>query len=354
MKKFLTTTLVVIGSIALIGVVLANNKKTNEAKIEVVNASGGAAPVQVTTLVRQDMDLTYSANGTLIPRRELELKAEYSGVVKEVKVELGDRVQQGQILAVLDDKFLSLDRQTAEDAYQKLVTDVERYENAFKAGGVTQAQLDDIRLQKNNAGNRLKEIQRRSTDAFIKAPIAGMIDRKHIEVGTYLSAGNPLFDIVDVSSLKLKVSVDEGQVTRLHIGDTVDIQVPVFPEQRFRGRITFIASKADEALNFPLELQVANEAASPLKAGMFASVTFDSGRMKKALMVPRSAFVGSVNNREVYVLQADGTVRLTTVVPGAILGSRVEVLAGLDEGQQVITTGQINLQDGAAVDVIAQ
>src|SRR5699024_10929530 len=126
---------------------------------------------------KQDMEMTYRANGNFAPHRELELKAENTGIISEIRVKEGDRVHKGQVLAVIDDKYLSLEQQAAEDAYHKLRTEKERYEHSFETGGVTEAQLEDMDLQLRHAENRLKETQRRSHDAHIKAPISGIINK---------------------------------------------------------------------------------------------------------------------------------------------------------------------------------
>lgn len=351
MKKWIITILILLGAAVLIGTILSANKKANEAKIETVSQSGGAAAIKTAEVSKQDMEMTYAVNGKLAPNRELELKAENTGVITALRVKEGDHVQKGQVLAVIDDKFLSLDLETAEDNYQKLLTDKARYESSFKTGGVTQAELDEINLQLSNAKNRLKETQRRRNDANIKAPISGIINKRHVEVGTYLAPGSPLFDIVEVASLKLKVSVDEHRVAQLRMGDSVTIKMSVFPDESFFGVVTFVAPKADETMSFPVEIQMENDDKAQVKAGMYATAVFDSQKIKNVLLIPRTAFVGSVNNREVYVLEQDTTVSLRTVVPGRISGNKVEVIEGLEEGDQVVTTGQINLTDGAKVAV---
>lgn len=349
MKKILIYAVVIIGAGVLASMVLINNKKENQAKIEVVNQDGGAAPVKIAQVTRERVDMAYNSNGNFAPFRELLIKAESAGIVSRILVNEGDQVRQGQVLAVLDDKFLSLDQQAAEDAYNKLLVDKARYESSFKTDGVTKAQLDDIALQLRNAENRFKEAKRRSVDAYIKAPISGVIGKKYIETGAYLGAGTELFDIVDVSNLKLKVAVDESHVVQIKKGNKVSIDVPVFPDKSFSGVITFIGPKADEALNFPVEIQVANTPGSPVRAGMYATAVFGNNQVKEGLFVSRSAFAGSISNAEVYVLQQGNTVTLRKVVPGLVSGDRVEILEGLTEGEKVVVTGQINLSDGAAV-----
>jgi len=349
MKKTIITILTVIGAFALISFVLSKNKKDNQEKIDIVNQNNGAAVVQITTVAKAAMNMDYSANGNLIASREIDLKSENAGVVAAISVKEGDRVSKGQVLATLDNKFLALNQQTAQDAYQKLLTDKERYESSFQTGGVTQAQLDDINLRLKNAENQLKEIKRKNSDANIKAPFSGIINTKHIEIGDYLSPGTPLFEIVDVSEFKLKVSVDENQVSKLKLGDKVAIAIPVFPDKSYSGTICFIAPKADAALNFPVEILLGNESDNLIKAGMYATAIFESAGTQNAVFIPRKAFVGSVNSKEVYVLKNDSTVALRKVVPGAIIQGNVEILEGLNEGEQVVISGQINLTDGAKV-----
>jgi membrane fusion protein (multidrug efflux system) len=202
-----------------------------------------------------------------------------------------------------------------------------------------------------NAANRVAQSKTKISDSHIKAPISGIINKRHIEVGAYLSAGTALFDIVDVSKLKLNVSVNESQVVQLQPGSKVDIKVPVFPDQTFSGRVTFIAPKADASLNFPLEIKVDNVPGNKIRAGMYASAVFKFEKQGEAIVIPRSAFVGSVNANQVYVLEGGDKVRLTKVTPGAVMGESVVIYSGLTEGQSIVTTGQINLVDGATVAV---
>src|SRR5581483_9060508 len=137
--------------------------------------------------------------------------------------------------------------------YKNAQADVTRYENAFKTGGVTQQQLDQARLNADNAKAKLEQSRINLGDANIKATISGIINKKHIEPGTVVAPGTALFDIVNVSTLKLNVTVNEAQIPYLQVGKTVKVKASVFPDKTFTGKIAFIAPKADEALNFPVE-----------------------------------------------------------------------------------------------------
>lgn len=349
MKRIIFTLLIVLGVLAIIAWVLNNNKKENQAKTDIVAKGTGAVVVRTTTAAKSAINLDFSANGNFTAWQDLSLLAENSGRVTRILVDEGSHVSRGQILARIDDEYLNLDLEAAEDALSKLKTDQQRYESSFKTGGVTRAQLDEINLNVRNAENKVQQAKRRLADAYIKAPISGIINKRNIEVGTYVSPGTQIFDIVDVSQLKLLVNANESQVVNLKLGDQVSITTTVFPDKKFNGRISFIAAKADNTLNYPVEIQVENSSAQSLKAGMYATATFDLPEQQPTIIIPRGAFVGSVSSNEIFILQNGNTARLRKVTAGRILGEQVEIIEGLKEGETVITSGQINLVDGTEV-----
>jgi membrane fusion protein (multidrug efflux system) len=352
MKRIIITILVLVGFGAAIGYILNKNKKENQAKVEVVNAADGAVLVKLGSATVKAIDLDFTANGNFVPNQDLEFMSEVAGRITSIRVKEGDRVAKGQLLATVEDKYLSLDLQNANEQYQKLLNDKTRLENALKTGGVTQAQVDEINLAVKNAKIGIEQIQKRIGDVNIKAPISGIINKKHIELGSYATPGTKLFDIVDISSLKLNVNVNEKQVVQLKKGDKVDITIPVFPDKTFTGTVSFISVKSDASLNFPIEIKLNPTGANEVKSGMYASAHFNFEKTAPILTVPRTAFIGSVKNGKVYVVNpGQNTVTLTTVTAGSIFGDEVEILAGLTEGQQVVIAGQINLQDGAKIEI---
>lgn len=353
MKKLLYI-VIGIAVIALIAFILMNNKKENEAKTAIVAEKNAAVSVKIDTVKTEEVSLDFVSNGNFEPIQELKFSAEKSGKVVKVLAKEGDYVTVGQTLAIVRSDVLNVDAQNANATYQNAVTDYNRYENAFKTGGVTKQQLDQAKLAMVNAKSQLTQANINVGDTRIKAPISGFINKKYIEPGSIL-AGAPateLFDIVNVSKLKLKVTVNESQVASLKVGTTINVSASVYPDKTFSGKITFIASKADESLNFPVEIEITNNASNDLKAGMYGTAEFASKQQKQSLMiVPRNAFVGSVSSNQIFVVE-NGTAKLKTVTAGRILGDKVEILKGLSDGEQVIITGQINLQNGSKVEVI--
>ncbi len=349
MKKIIIWSLVVIAAGALIMWKLGANKKANLAKTEFVKESNsGDVPVLVEKVTKTDFSQGFLANGNFTPVRELTYLAEIAGRITRLTVDEGSVVKQGQIIGYIDGEILGTDLQSAKANLEQLRVDKERYESAFQTGGVTRKQVDDAKLQYDLAASKYTAASRRVSDTYIKAPIQGVINKKYVEQGAYLSIGNKLFDIVDVSRLKLAVSVPEAQVVTLKVGDKVNVTTNVFPEVTYEGRITFIAAKGDNTLNYPIEMEVANISGKQLKAGMFGTAHFDLPKASAAILIARTAFVGGVNSNQVYVMQ-DSTAKLRKVIAGRIFGDKVEIREGLNEGETVITSGQINLIDGAKV-----
>ncbi len=353
MKKLITTIIIIIAALALIGFVLTSNKTENKAKTDIVAQKNAAVSVKTAEVKTEELAMNFVANGNFEPIQELTFSAEKSGKVISIFVKEGDYVKVGQPLLIVRSDVINVNAQTAKAAYDNANNDYTRYENAFKTGGVTKQQLDQAKLALTNAKANLTQANINVGDTKVKAPIEGFINKKYIEPGSILTGmpATALFDIVNVSRLKLNVAVNESQVASLKVGNSVDITASVFPDKTFTGKITFIASKADETLNFPIEIEIANSAKNNLKAGMYGTASFGDKTKVALKVIPRTAFVGSVSSNQVFVVE-NGIAKLKKVTAGRVIGDQVEIIDGLSDGDTVIITGQINLQDGNTVEII--
>lgn len=350
MKKIIISIVSVVAVLALIAWVLSKNKKENEAKTAVVaEGSKGDVVVRTAVISKNVVDMDFSVNGNFIANQRITFNAENSGRITKIYVEEGSRVSKGQLIASIETNILSVDVQTAQDALTNAERDLARYESSYATGGVTLQQLDQARLNAKNAAARLKQAKVKIGDANVKAPFNGIVNKKFIEQGAYVSPGNQLFEIVDVSKLKLGVTVNESQVAQLKVGNKVDILTSVFPGEKFNGKISFIAPQADNTLNFPVEIELNSNPQNKLKAGMYGTAVFEFPAQAASITVPRTAFIGSVSSNKVYILENGNTARERKVVAGRVVGDMVEILDGLKEGEMVITSGQINLVDGTKV-----
>jgi len=350
MKRAIITVLVVAAVLTGIIYILNKNKAKNQAVTEAAAVTNETVAVRVDTARVQAVDLSYIANGTLTPKQEVTVSAEASGRVVRVLVDEGSHVSAGQTLAVVEGDKLNVTVANAQAVYDDAAANVQRFESAFATGGVTKQQLDQVKLQFETAKNNLRSAKLTAGDVTIKTSVSGIVNARKIEPGAYVSPGTAAFDIVNVSTLKLRVNVDEKNVASLKVGQSVDVSVSVYPDKDIKGRITFIAPKSDGSLNFPVEIEVANPG-NALRAGMYGTASFGGQTAADVLVVPRTAFVGSVSDNKVF-LAKDGKAVAAEVVGGRTFGNYVEILSGLEAGDQVIISGQINVFDQTPITII--
>ncbi len=352
MKKTLIYIIVAAVLVGLAAYKIAGNKEKQTKEVKEVAKQVDKVNVNVITVSRENIDTDYSANGTFIPKQEMNQSSEISGRVVSVLVKEGSRVGAGRVLATIKRDAIEVDVTQAQNNLQNAIADNQRYENAFKTGGVTKQQLDNSRLQLKNAQAALRAQGVKVNDTSIRAGISGTINKKMVEPGMVVAPGTGLFEIVNINSLKLSVLVDESQIGKIQLGQEVPIKVNVLPEDSFVGRITFIAPKSDASLNFPVEIEVQNR--GNLKAGMYATATFktnNGAETQNMLTVPAEAFVNGVSSGQLFVVQ-NGVAKLIKVTVGKVYGDKVQVLSGLNGGDQVVTNGQINLDNGSKVNIV--
>lgn len=352
MKKTIIYIIVAAILVGLAAWKIADNKKKQELEVKEVARQVDKINVNIVTAARENINTDYTVNGTFIPKQETNQSADISGRVVSVFVKEGSRVGAGQVLATIKRDAIEVDVTQAQNNLQNAIIDNQRYENAFKTGGVTKQQVDNSRLQLKNAQAAVRAQGVRVNDTSIRAGISGTINKKMVEPGAVVAPGTALFEIVNINSLKLSVLVDESQVGRIALGQEVDITVNVLPEESFKGRITFIAPKSDASLNFPVEVEVSNN--GRIKAGMYATALFktnNGAETQNMLTVPAEAFVNGVSSGQLFIVQ-NGTAKLINVKTGKVYGDKVQILSGLNGGEQVITSGQINLENGSKINIV--
>ena len=182
MKKIIITVVVIAASLGIIAYVLTNNKKENEAKTAIVAEKNATISVRTDVVKTEEVSLDFVSNGNFEPVQELKFSAEKSGKITKILAKEGDYVSVGQTLAIVRSDVVNVNAQNANAIYQNAVADYNRFENAFKTGGVTKQQLDQAKLQMVTAKSQLTQANINVGDTRIKAPISGFINKKHIEV----------------------------------------------------------------------------------------------------------------------------------------------------------------------------
>ena len=351
--KRIVIIVVILGLVGLVASRLYSNKKEINAKNQPVDNSSNAVAVNVAPVEPRTSEKNLTMVGTVIPRKEIEVKPEVQGQITSLNVELGDYVKKGSVMARMDNQLQALEVANAEQALADARQNFERYTNLYNGGAATKAQLDQYTLAYENAQNQLKQARKKLSNTTVTAPISGEVTQKPVESGAFISAGTTIATLVDVAELKVQLNVPERDVYALHVGDPVTITTSVYPGVKFGGKITFISASGDEAHNYPIEIALENQEENPLKAGTYVDVAFNKKNETATLHIPREALVGSIRDARVYVVGSNNVASLKDITIGADNGAYLEVLEGLKEGDQVVTTGQINLTDSTQVTVVS-
>jgi len=347
-KTTIIITLAVLAVVILIGARLVSNKKTIDEKNKPVTISNAAIPVTVVEVREDTVSQSLLKTGNLIPFRETSLMATSQGQVLKVNFDLGSNVSQGSTLIQIDNKLNQLALQATQLNIDKLQKDVTRYNTLYAGNATTELQLNQTKFDYENAVNKAEQIRKQIQDATVKSPISGRIVKKEIEVGEFVNAGTVLATILDVSRLKVQVMVNEKDVYQLHEGQKVKVTADVLSGKMYSGQISYIAPRGNEEHSYPVEITVANS--GQLKAGTFVNVDFSQKSKEKSLQIPRISLVESIKNPYVYVVNQNIAQQRKLTI-GRELGDNIEVLGGLQPGDQVVTTGQLNLTNGKSVQV---
>ena len=306
--------------------------------------------IHADTALFKSLDRIFSYTGTFAPFREVMIIPQVPGEVTHVFFNEGDVVAQGKRLVQIDDELLQAQYASAESNYLTAKRNLERYENASTGGGVSPLQLDNYRLNFKSAESELKQLSKQIRLSKLEAPFAGTITFKDVEKGSVVGS-SPVARVTDLSQLKLEISVPEKEVRMFREGSSIALTTDVYPDKVFNGKVEYVAERADNAHNYSVKVLLKNNSSVPLKAGMYATALLNTHVANSSIVISRSALLGSAKNPQVFVVKGD-TVTLKSIQTGASNGNSVEVVSGLEEGELVVTTGQINLTEGSKVEVV--
>lgn len=345
MKKSLIITVSLLALVGFIAFKLYNNKQKIEANKVTIDRT--IIPVAVST-VKADY-LPYDGKVNLPANLELNNEATLSigvqGKIEKLGIEVGSRVAQGQVIGKLDVKLKQINLKANELTLAKLEKDLQRNSDLLKGNAGTELSVINSKYDVENTRIQIEQVKQQIADGNIIAPIGGVVTSRKLMAGEYVNPGTVIATIVDDVHLKAVVFVNEKDVYQLKVGQAASIESDVFPNKTFVGHVKFISPKGDENHNYRVELQLNTNA---LRAGTYVMVGFDLGRRASVLQIPKLALVEGTKNPYVYVVQ-DNVAKIQKITVGREVGENIEVVSGLQAGQEVVTSGQINLTNGSKI-----
>ena len=316
-----------------------------------------AIAVRAGEVVREPISSLYSTSATLRADRQATVIARTRGVLRRLAVEEGDRVRAEQPLAYLEDDEQKITAARARTTEETARRDHERLSGLFDRGLVSVDEYETSRRDSEDAAHALELAELELSRTVIRAPIAGVVVTRHLDVGATVSDGTPVFDLADLQPLYADINIPERHVTRLGPGQEVRLTADATGAEA-GATIERIAPSVDPTTG-TVKVTVAVEDGSGLRPGAFVRVDIVTDTHADALVVARSALVAEGRRWHLYRLTEDGTsVEQIEVKLGFETGDRIEIAGTVNEsleitpGTNVVVVGAPALSDGAKVRVM--
>jgi multidrug efflux pump subunit AcrA (membrane-fusion protein) len=361
--------------------------------------------LKVETIKSSPVEEYYEAVGTVRARNSSVIAARIMGNVVKLYVREGDRVQAGQTLIELENREAGtqiakaqagvresthaldeVDRNTraaesaqqAANANEQLAnTTFNRYRTLFERKSVSPQEFDEVRtkleiakaesehadrlLQATRArrAQMLARIDQAKADVSgariyagysrLVSPINGIVVSKQADVGTMATPGVPLITIENDSTYQLEVAVEESQLSNIHLHDQARVQIEAIGEKDLTCSVVEIVPAADpNSRSYTVKLALPNIVGAQLRSGLYGKASFISGQ-RQALAIPQKAIMQRGQLTSVFVVDQSGVARLRLVKTGKSFDEKIEVLSGLNDGDEIVVDGLSSVQDGSRV-----
>jgi RND family efflux transporter MFP subunit len=276
--------------------------------------------------------------------------AEVAGRVMEKSMDDGTLVSRGAVLAVIDQRDYRNAYDSARASYETALLNQQRFKALSKQQFITQSQLDEVSAQVKTTRAAMEIARLNLERCTIQAPMAGVVDRVHIEEGSFLSVGDPVARILQIDTLKVEVGIPESDVSTVRKLDRFDMTVDALDGRAFTGEYHYLQKTTDSmARLYNLEIRLENQEHEILP-DMFVRVAIVKNRDEQGLGVPIYSLIDRGGQTGVFV-EDQGRARFVPVDTGFQDGWKIQVTAGLSPGDHVVVVGHRIIDDGEPVQV---
>jgi membrane fusion protein (multidrug efflux system) len=309
--------------------------------------------------------------GTMIASQGVDINTQVAGVVTEVSIESGQDVQEGATLVQLDVAVETADLASNKATLEEAEVAYQRQTDLIAKRVTSEANLDTARAKRDTSAASVKRTQAVIEQKTIKAPFTGRLGIRKVEKGQYVSPGMALVSLQALDPIRVDFPMPEVFISKLRVGQPIELTVDTFGRHIFKGEVQSLDARvAQDTRTLLVRGLLSNpDAQRKLLPGMFANVVVLAGEPKEVVTVPRTAVTFSLYGDSVYVVkpadkpaqgQAGGAAGAQGSEPalvadrrfvrtGEVREDRVAITEGLKAGEQIITTGQVKLNPGAAI-----
>ena len=324
-----------------------------------------APPVLVETVPARTITDRIEASGQLLAVAEASVAAEVAGRVTEVRVLEGAAVVAGDVVLEIDRerRQLALDNEQAMVAESRAALteagrELARIRRLHDRNAASKAQLDEVETGQRRARSRLAAAEaqqglaeRALRDASVAAPFDGLVARRYVSTGDFVSQGEKLYDLVALDPVEVEFHLTERDSGRVSMGDRVEVRVAPYPDEVFQASVNVISPRIDPGTRTLRVKAALDNADGRLRPGLFARADLGVAVREGVPMVPEDAILQRSDGSVVFVLNGDAKVERRNVRTGVFEDGYVEALSGVAPGERVVVRGQSRLLDGSVVEV---
>jgi RND family efflux transporter MFP subunit len=332
--------------------------------------------VEVAPTRREPVSEYVTVVGNLIGEATVEVVPKVSGRLQSVSVKLGDRVNEGQPIALIEDreireqvkqaeasfevarasvrqreadlKFAETALERARSLFERQLLPKQGLEDADSRYQAAVAQVDLARAQFSQAQARQDELRITLANTIIRAPVTGFVGKRYLDPGAFASQNAPVVSVVDLRIVRMVANLVEKDVSRVRQGTAAEVEVDAYPGEKFTGRVARVAPLFDAATRTAqMEIEIPNPSYR-LKAGMYSRVRLTVDTRPNALVIPRNALVEVDGKQGVFVANGQKAT-FSAVKTGLQDETKVEITSGLNDGARIVTTGAASLRDGDTI-----
>lgn len=314
-----------------------------------------AVPVFTQKAVEEPFFTSINSSGIIEGIREADIISETSGLITEVFFEIGDYVNEGDVLLKVEDRMAGISYESAKQDYESSRIEFEALEKSFKTGGSSQLIFSQGKARLESARLRMEQARDTFDNTSIKAPFDGYISLRDISisVGSYIQPSVAVTHIVDTSSFRIRLTLGEDEIPLIQKGDDAQIILNSLPDLKIKASVEAVSPGSSQAGGgFPVLLSWKNELNGSVKSGMSAVVRILPDNMgKNEMIVPASAIVR--RNGLDYVFRVkDDTAEAVEIRLAQSLGDRASILeapgseSNIEAGDILVVTGLNTLAPG--------
>lgn len=300
--------------------------------------------VKIEQVSAQDVDQIADFTATVEANIKNNIAPQSPVRIEKLFAEVGDHVKEGQLLVKMDANNLK----QAKVQLENQEVEFNRIDELYKVGGASKSAWDAQKTQLDISRESFNNLQENTQ---LVSPISGIITARNYDNGDMYSGGDPIFTVEQIRPVKLFVNVSESYFTYVKKGNEVDIKLDVYGDEVFKGKVSLVYPTIDAATRtFPVEIKIAN-ADERVRPGMFARATMNFGT-RNHVVAPDQSIVkqSGSGDRYIYVYK-NGKVSYQKVELGRRMGNKYEIVSGVDNGDQVVITGQNRLTNGMEVEI---